>query len=217
MSKFILLQGLPASGKGTQARILEDRKGFTHVSCGDVLRGEVKNNSAIGAQISKCIKAGQMLSDREVSSVLLAHLIGRARERWLILEGYPRTLLQLSDFLDFVSKGEHHFGGAIYLDVEFTELIQRIQGRRICASCSRVYNLRSAPPKVANICDLDGGRLIQREDDRAEVAAKRLALYEAAEGPVKDKLASMGQLTIIDGNGPVEEVSKKIEVSVLAI
>lgn len=207
---ILLLQGFPASGKGTQAQILESNFALRHVSCGDILRRETQSNSTIGTRISACIKAGQLVPDRDVSAIILAHLKEYYQGSDLVIEGYPRTMSQLTDFFRYISEAKILLLGVIFLEVELSELSRRIAGRRVCSTCGRTFNVPLFAPQFANLCDVDGGTLIQRDDDRVDVASKRLAVYASAEASVKTKLESLGYVTSVDGNRPVHVVSKEI-------
>jgi adenylate kinase len=211
----ILLVGPPGSGKGTQAKAIMSKWGIPQVSTGDLLRGNVSARTELGVKAKAIMGKGELVPDDLVNQMVAVRLVEPDCARGFILDGFPRTLAQ-AEWLDA------HVGGfgpglpviAIRLKVDYTLLVRRVTGRRNCPTCGSIYNVYLQPPKVDELCDLDGTPLQRRSDDTEEVFADRLRVYEAQTEPVVAHYRAMGRLEEMDGDQPVEAVTDEILAAV---
>lgn len=210
----IVLFGSPGSGKGTQAKLLEQCLHIPHVSTGDMLRAR---GAAVGQAVVATMQSGALVSDDLVNRMVKDRL-GRAdASNGFILDGYPRTKAQarhLSEWLD--ERGIHEL--VIHLVVDYNIIIARLTGRRQCPVCGTLYNLVSHPPKVDELCDLEGAKLVVRDDDRESVIRERLEAYEQQTRPVLDFLSAAGrEVREIDSSTAApEEIFRRIRQSLNA-
>jgi adenylate kinase len=189
--------------------------GIPQVSTGDLLRGNVASRTTLGLQAKEIMGRGELVSDDLVNQMVAARLAQSDCARGFVLDGFPRTLAQ-AEWLDI------HVGGfgpglpviAIRLQVDYTLLVRRVTGRRNCPTCGSIYNVYLQPPKVDELCDLDGTPLQRRSDDTEEVFSDRLGVYEAQTEPVVAHYRAMGRLEEIDGDQPVDAVMDGILAAV---
>jgi adenylate kinase len=190
--KAIVLFGSPGSGKGTQAKLLKERLQVPHISTGDMLRERVAQGTELGLNVAQNMRAGSLVSDEVVNKLAVDRLSQPDAASGFILDGYPRTTPQaqfLSDWLDERQIGEV----VIHLAVDYNSIIARLTGRRQCPRCGTLYNVVSRPPKVEGVCDLDGEKLVIRNDDREEVIRERLNAYERQTRPVLEFYRAAGR------------------------
>ncbi len=204
---FLVLLGAPGAGKGTQAAILSDRLGIPHVATGDLFRTAVREGSAIGLEASRYMERGRLVPDDITVRMLLARLDQPDAQEGVILDGFPRTAAQ-AEALD-AALAEHgaRVDYALEIDVPADELVRRMSGRWICEANGHVYNATTHPPAVPGVCDLDGSRLIQREDDRVETVRARLDQQLGALREVSRHYRDQGVLRSVDGRRSIDEVA----------
>lgn len=211
----ILLLGAPGAGKGTQAKILMTDWSIPQISTGDLLRemrkDPVKSATPLGQKIRQIMDSGQLVSDDLVQAMVLDRLQRRDTNRGYVLDGFPRTLPQ-AIWLD--EQLASHPGTlpvvAVNVEVSYTTLVRRLTGRRNCPICGRIYNIYSNPPQNDTVCDVEGARLAQRADDTEQVASERLRMHEALTAPVVDHYRKLGRFAEINGELPVEEVTRSV-------
>ncbi len=227
----ILLMGAPGVGKGTQAKELMARWGIPQISTGDLLRAHVASRSGLGAQAKQLMDAGQLVPDALVEQMVAARLLEPDVHRGYILDGFPRTLGQ-AEWLDAHLAGHSPAQPApaaatqsgkpptslplvaVSLRVEYTQLLRRITGRRICPTCGSIYNIYLAPPVRDGVCDLDGTPLERRDDDSEAVFEGRMRAYEALTAPVVEHYQAFGRLVETDGEGSPDQVTGRVEHAV---
>jgi adenylate kinase len=179
----VVMFGSPGSGKGTQSKYLVEWLGIPQISTGDMLREHIRQGSEIGKSIESRMRAGSLVSDELVNELVRVRIAQPDCKRGFILDGYPRTPEQGEAMMRLLA-----MAGAeevvIHLIVDYNVIISRMTGRRVCPKCGTLYNSVSRPPKVEGICDLDGEKLVVREDDREEVVRERLDQYEAQTRPL---------------------------------
>jgi adenylate kinase len=207
----ILLFGPPGSGKGTQARLIAERCGIPAISTGDMFRAELQAGTPLGLAAKSIMAGGGLVSDDIVNGMVTNRISQPDCQNGFLLDGYPRTVPQ-AIFLDNLLK-QKGFPPAkvIHLDVPASVLVPRITARRQCPACKAIYNLLHQPPAQDEVCDRDGAKLIQREDDREEVVIERLKAYETSTGPVVGHYASFGRYHRIDGTPTPAEIFREIE------
>ena len=209
--KAIVLFGSPGSGKGTQAKLLTECLGIPHVSTGEMLREGVRRGIGVTPKTAAKMHAGILVKDAVVEAMVEERLSQPDAANGFVLDGYPRTLAQAEHLTGWLS--QRHIGEVvIHLAVDYNIIIARLTGRRECPRCGTPYNVVLRPPKVDELCDLDGEKLVLREDDREEVVRARLDAYEKQTRPVLDYLRTKGERVIeVDAsNDPPEAVYRKI-------
>jgi adenylate kinase len=211
----ILLLGPPGAGKGTQAKGIMAAWEIPQVSTGDLLRANVSAESELGKKAKEVMGRGELVSDDLVNQMVAVRLKEPDCERGFILDGFPRTLGQ-AEWLDTHLAEQRGVLPvvAIRLKVDYTHLVRRVTGRRNCPTCGSIYNVYLQPPKVDELCDLDGTPLVRRSDDTEEVFTERLRTYEAQTAPVVEHYNALGRLEDMDGDQPVNAVTDGILAAV---
>jgi adenylate kinase len=202
----LILLGAPGSGKGTQAEKLCQATGIVHVSSGDLFRQAEKEGTELGKLAKSYMEKGLLVPDEVVIKMVLERISGN--KKGFILDGFPRTIEQ-AEALD-KALGKDGVDKAIYIEVSRDELLRRLSGRWLCRKCQKPYHLVSSPPKVAGKCDVCGGELYQRPDDTRETAEKRLEVYFKQTAPLVDYYRNKKKLLQVEGERPIEEVSKDL-------
>src|ERR1700727_2234146 len=213
----VVLLGPPGAGKGTQSKRLMEHYGIPQVSTGDLLRENVVRGTALGVAAKAVMARGELVSDDLVCNMVRERLLLPDCVRGYILDGFPRTAAQ-AGWLDALlerelfdnSRPTRAWPIVIRLEVDYNQLLLRITGRRSCPTCGRIYNVHFQPPRVEGICDEDGSKLVTRNDDRLEVIQPRLAAYQEQTAPVADYYERTGRLISLNGDQPVDVVTKQI-------
>ncbi len=217
----VVLLGAPGAGKGTQAKRVRERYQIPHISTGDLLRENVSRGSDIGLVAKAVMARGELVSDDLVCNMVRERLALPDCGRGYVLDGFPRTAAQagwLDALLDDLdddrlfdnSRPTRAWPIVISLEVDYNQLLLRITGRRSCPTDGRIYNVHFQPPRVDELCDLDGTRLVTRNDDRLEVIQPRLTSYQEQTRPVADYYQRTGRLIAVDGELPIDQVTEKI-------
>ena len=211
----LILLGPPGAGKGTQAKRIAEHYDIPQISTGDLLREHVSRGTELGLKAKAIMDRGELVPDELLFGIVADRLNQADCERGFILDGFPRTAGQagwLDVFLEreFFEKSEKCTPVVIRMDVDYTQLLLRISGRRSCPTCGRIYNLHFQPSRIDELCDHDGFKLIQRNDDREEVIRPRLEAYEIQTRRVADYYQSKGRLIALNADRPIEEVSAEI-------
>jgi adenylate kinase len=213
----VILLGPPGAGKGTQAKRIAEHYGIPQISTGDLLRQHVKDATRLGLLAKDIMARGELVPD-ELLYDMVAQRLGEADcQRGFILDGFPRTAAQarwLDAFLEreFFEKSQRRkcLPIVVQIDVDYNDLILRLTGRRTCVVCGRIYNVHHQPPRVDELCDIDGSKLVTRNDDREEVIRERLSAYEQQTRPVADYYQGQGRLVSVDGSLAAEQVSEQV-------
>ncbi len=206
----IVLLGPPGAGKSTQAERLARRYSIPFVSVGDLLRDQVKRGTDLGRQADRYMKAGQLVPDSLLNPLIQDRFSQPDCDRGFILDGYPRTVSQ-AKLLDALLKTKTLPPPRVFLlDVPTDRLLKRLSGRRVCPRCGRNYNIYNQPPKKQGACDVEGGLLVQRPDDREEVVSQRLETYRKETQPAIDYYERDGRLLRINGDQTPEKVTADV-------
>jgi adenylate kinase len=213
----VVLLGPPGAGKGTQSKRIMEKYLIPQVSTGDILRQNVDQGTELG-HIAKAVMArGELVSDDLVCEMVRLRLKEPDCKRGYVLDGFPRTAAQagwldalLDDRLFDNSRPTRAWPIVIRLDVDYNQLLLRITGRRSCPTCGRIYNVRFQPASVDCVCDIDGTRLITRNDDRLEVIQPRITAYQEQTRPVADYYQRTGRLISLNGDQPMDVVTEHI-------
>lgn len=213
----VILLGPPGAGKGTQAKKIAEVFGIPQISTGDILRANVALGTELGKAAKEIMARGELVPDDLVNAMVAERLAQTDCDRGCILDGYPRTVPQ-AEWLDnhlktkFFDKVRGCALPPIVIDIriEYNVLLQRLTGRRSCPTCGRIYNVHLQPPKVDELCDRDGTKLVIRDDDREEVIRERLNEFDRQTRPVADYYQAKGRLKTVNGDLPMDEVTGQI-------
>ena len=211
----IVLLGAPGSGKGTQAQRLQAKYGVPQVSSGDLLRDSVARGTELGRKAKAVMDSGQLVSDDIVLGLIRDRLAKPDAARGFILDGFPRNIDQANSLNALLKELRQPIDAVLLLEVRRETLMQRLAGRRTCPKCGTVYNVHSMPPG-ANTCSRDGAQLSQRDDDKEDVVANRLEVYQTQTRPLIDHYSKLGLLRVVAGEGALEEVFERMEAAALA-
>jgi len=207
----LVLLGPVGAGKGTQARRITTKYGVPHIASGDLLRAQIAENTELGRRARIYMDRGALVPDDLVIGMIVERMRQPDASRGVLLDGFPRTLAQ-ARALDRELEDENRvLKLALYLEVPFEVLVERAAGRWTCRTCQTTYNYRVNPPRKPGICDIDGGELYQREDDRLEVVSARIKVYIQDTVPVVEYYRERGILRQIDGTLDIEAVAGEIE------
>ena len=211
MDKIIVLIGAPGAGKGTQARLLQERKGIPQISTGDMFREMKTLDTPLAREVQEIMASGKLVSDDITYRIVKERTARSDISGSYVLDGYPRTKIQ-AEQLEELAREQGREIRAIEVDVPKDELMRRLTGRRSCPVCGEIYNIYSKPPKVDNVCDLHpDATLVHRADDNEESVGTRLATYEKETAPLLDYYERSGRLKKVDGTGEVEEIFQQLE------
>jgi len=203
----VVMLGPPGSGKGTQARALQQRFGAPQISTGDMLRDHINSESELGAAAQAFVASGGLVPDEIIIKMIEAEL---GESRGFIVDGFPRTVAQAQAFDAFLVQKGLALTAVIYFKADRQSLIQRLASRWTNPRTGRTYNTVSNPPRVAKVDDDDGGKLVQREDDQAETVTKRLDVFEKQTSPLIQYYRDAGTLIEVDALLDVAHVSREI-------
>ncbi len=213
----VVLLGPPGAGKGTQAKRIMEKYLIPQISTGDLLRYNVAQGTELGLVAKAVMDRGELVSDDLVCEMVRQRLKLPDCKRGYILDGFPRTAAQagwldalLDDKLFDNSRPTRAWPIVIRLDVDYNQLLLRITGRRSCPTCGRIYNVHFQPPRADELCDIDGSKLVIRNDDRLEVIQPRLAAYQLQTAPVAEYYQRTGRLISVNGDLPMDEVTAQI-------
>ena len=200
MRKYVIM-GVQGSGKGTQSSKLCAAFGLEHISVGDIFRWNIAHHTKLGAQVRRLVDAGHLVSDDIVASVVRTRLEQHDWNYGFVVDGFPRNVPQAEFFLE-----SYDIDAVIVLDLPDGEVQRRVLSRRVCSQCGLDYNLIALRPAVADVCDVCGGSLEQREDDTPEALSRRLADYYVKTEPVIDVFGRKELVVRIDATPPRDQV-----------
>jgi adenylate kinase len=214
MSKIIVLMGAPGAGKGTQARLLQERLHLPQISTGDIFRSLKSAQTPLAQEVREIMERGQLVPDDLTIQLVKERTAKDDARDGYILDGFPRTPAQ-ADSLERLAAEQGKQIVAIQIDVPFDLLEKRMTGRRNCPVCNEIYNIYFKPPRHDNVCDFHPeAELVHRADDNAETVRKRLATYEEQTRPLLDHYAAKNVLRDVDGDRTRESIYRDIETIV---
>ncbi len=205
----IVLLGPPGSGKGTQAKMIADKYKVKHISTGDILRENVRNDTPLGKEAKKFMDAGKLVPDTLLIDIIKDRLAKPDVKNGWMLDGYPRTIPQAEAMEKIMPSLGQKLNVVLNIDVPDNELVDRLSGRRMC-KCGASYHIQFNPPKVPGKCDVCHGDLYHRDDDKAEAILKRLETYHNQTQPLIDYYSKKGLIADIKGTGNIQEISAEI-------
>jgi adenylate kinase len=209
----LVLLGPPGAGKGTQAERLVEDFGLPYYSTGIILREAVAEESELGREAKRYMDAGELVPDDLINKVIAERLDSGEADDGFLLDGFPRTIGQ-AEMLEKTLEGRsRELSGVLLIDAPDDEVVRRLSGRRTCSKNSHVYHVDFDPPKNEGVCDQDGSRLIQRDDDKPETVRKRLSVYHDQTEPLIEWYDGRGLLRRFDGTRPPDEVHDRIRAT----
>ncbi|HCY8704127.1 TPA: adenylate kinase [Staphylococcus aureus] len=206
----IILMGLPGAGKGTQASEIVKKFPIPHISTGDMFRKAIKEETELGKEAKSYMDRGELVPDEVTVGIVKERISEDDAKKGFLLDGFPRTIEQAEALNNIMSELDRNIDAVINIEVPEEELMNRLTGRRICESCGTTYHLVFNSPKVEGICDIDGGKLYQREDDNPETVANRLSVNIKQSKPILDFYDQKGVLKNIDGSKDISDVTKDV-------
>jgi adenylate kinase len=211
MSKIIVLMGAPGAGKGTQARLLEERRGLRQISTGDIFRALSKSDSPLAEEVRGVLASGRLVPDELVVRLVEERTSEDDCRGGYVLDGFPRTVAQ-AEALERLAAAQGRELVAVLVDVPFDILEKRVTGRRNCPVCNEIYNVYFKPPASDNVCDLHPeAQLSRRADDNEETIKTRLATYERETRPLLEHYDATGRLRRVEGTRDPEAIYADIE------
>ncbi len=207
----IVFLGPPGAGKGTQSEQISKDLGIVQVSTGDILRAAVKEGTELGKMAKEYMDEGKLVPDEVIIGLVRDRLQAKDCSNGFILDGFPRTIPQ-AEALDKMLESDLNISlsHVISLEVNDNTIVERLTGRRVCENCKKNYHIRFDPPKNDNVCDICGGKLIHRDDDKEETIKKRLQVYHEQAEKLKKYYSEKGILVTVDGEKSPEEVYKEL-------
>jgi adenylate kinase len=200
---IIVFLGIQGSGKGTQAQLLCQTKGYTHVNLGELFRGHIINQTNIGQQAQSYLSQGLLVPDEIVFEVISGAI--HTKDIGIVLDGFPRTLAQAHFLCD-----KYHISKVIYLELSDAIAKDRMLARRLCTQCKKDYNINYHRPIVEGVCDDCGGTVICRADDTPELIDNRIALFHHETMPLKDYYESRGKLSVVNTDADIDVIQSNI-------
>ncbi|MCG1511461.1 adenylate kinase [Staphylococcus epidermidis] len=206
----IILMGLPGAGKGTQASEIVKKFPIPHISTGDMFRKAIKDETDLGKEAKSYMDRGELVPDEVTVGIVKERISEDDAKKGFLLDGFPRTIDQAESLSQIMSELDREIDAVINIEVPEEELMNRLTGRRICEKCGTTYHLVFNPPKVDGICDIDGGKLYQREDDNPETVSNRLSVNVKQSKPILEYYNNKAVLKNIDGSKDIDEVTNDV-------
>jgi len=213
----LVLLGPPGAGKGTQAERLVSDFGLPYYATGDILRKAVKEETPLGVEAKSYMDAGNLVPDELICKVIMAAIDTEEAADGFLLDGFPRTVGQAEILEDGLERRDRSLTAVLLIDASDEDVIKRLSGRRICTKNGHLYHVDFDPPKHEGVCDQDGSRLIQRDDDKPEVIQKRLDVYHEQTKPLIDWYEERSLLRRFDGSRAPSEVRDHIRASLATL
>ncbi len=207
----LILLGPPGVGKGTEAEILKKHYQIPHISTGNIFRELFQQETEIGKIAKSYIEKGQLVPDDITNEIVRQRLYRDDIKNGFMFDGYPRNVAQAEALDKVLIELGMKLTAVINIQADDELVLSRISGRRVCESCGAVYHTKNKRPKVAGVCDICGGKLIHRDDDKEETVKKRLKIYNDQTAPVVGYYKEKGLLVTIDGSRSISDTNDQIE------
>jgi adenylate kinase len=213
----LILLGPPGAGKGTQAERLTEDFNLPYLATGNMLRAAVEEGTELGQRAKRYMDAGELVPDEIIIGVILESVQGAQFRDGFLLDGFPRTVPQAEALEQALGKLDRRLTAALLIDVPDEELVRRLAGRRVCVKSGHPYHVEFDPPKHDMVCDQDGSRLVQRDDDREDTVKKRLEVYHQQTSPLISYYEDRGLLRRFDGTRSPTEVHDHIRATIATL
>jgi adenylate kinase len=214
----LILLGPPGAGKGTQAERLREDFGLPHISTGDMLRAQVASGSELGIQAKRHMDTGELVPDEVIIGMIVQRIAEADAGDGFLLDGFPRNETQADALAQALAGLDRRLTAVLAIEVSDDEVVRRLSGRRVCVkNPTHIYHLEFDPPKHEDVCDQDGSRLIQRDDDREETIRVRLEVYHRQTEPLIDYYDRAGLLRRFDGCRTADEVHDRIRATLATL
>lgn len=207
--KLIML-GAPGAGKGTQAKKIAEKYQIPHISTGDIFRANIKNGTELGNKAKSYMDQGHLVPDELTCDLVVDRINQEDCKNGYVLDGFPRTIPQAEALKAALDKMGETIDYAIDVEVPDENIVNRMGGRRACPGCGGTYHIKHNPPKVEDICDVCGAKLVLRDDDKPETVTKRLSVYHEQTKPLIDFYKKEGVLREVDGTQDLNDVFQAI-------
>lgn len=207
----LVLLGPPGAGKGTQAKVLSQEYGIPHISTGDILREAVKMKTSVGMKAKEFMDKGGLVPDTVVIEIVAERVERQDCKEGFILDGFPRTRSQAEALDTTLARFKIPVDLVLYFKTSVEMIIQRLSGRRVCRNCAATYHIKNIPPKISGICDLCGGQLYQREDDKEETIRNRIRVYDTTAPDIISYYESKGIMRTVSGDLDVNDANVYLE------
>jgi adenylate kinase len=205
----LVLLGPPGAGKGTQAKRVAGHYGIPNISTGDIFRSNVAEMTELGELAKSYMDEGDLVPD-DVTIAMVRERLGRDdTDPGFLLDGFPRTVPQAEAMNGILDEYDIALDAVLKLQVDDDEVVRRLSGRRVCRSCGHAFHIEFDPPTREGICDICGGELYQRDDDRPETIRRRLDVYHAQTRPLVEYYETRDLLRFVIGTGAVDEVTAR--------
>src|SRR3989440_2275896 len=196
----LILLGPPGAGKGTQAERLVEDFDLPYYATGDILRAAVKEGTELGKEAKEYMDRGDLVPDDLICRVIMERIDSPEAADGFILDGFPRNVHQAETLEEALERRGRELSAALYIDVDDDDVVKRLSGRRVCTKNGHNYHVDFDPPKKEGVCDQDGSRLVQREDDKPETVKHRLDVYREQTAPLVERYEKQGILRRFDGS-----------------
>ncbi len=206
----LIFLGPPGAGKGTQAKLISEKYKIPQISTGDILRSAVREQSPMGVKAKAYMDSGSLVPDEVVVGIVEERLSQPDCNNGFILDGFPRTIAQADSLEKTLSQLDKDIKHVISIEVDTDDLLMRITGRRTCVKCGKGYHILYDPPKKKDVCDVCGGDLYQRDDDKEATIRNRLSVYGKQTEPLISYYGKKSLLRTVVGSGSIEEIQNKI-------
>jgi adenylate kinase len=213
----LILVGPPGAGKGTQAEKLTEDFGLPYFATGNILRAAVADGTELGKKAKEYMDAGELVPDDVIIGVILEALEGEEASDGFLLDGFPRTVPQADALGEALQKVGRKLSGVLLIDVPDDEVVKRLSGRRTCVKSGHTYHVDFDPPKHDEVCDQDGSRLVQRDDDQPDTIRKRLAVYHDQTEPLVEYYEGRDLLRRFDGSRSPTDVHDHVRATVATL
>jgi adenylate kinase len=213
----LILLGPPGAGKGTQAERLREDFDLAYIATGDMLRKAVKEGTELGRKAKEYMDNGDLVPDEVIIGVILEEVEGESAQDGFLLDGFPRSVGQAEALSDALAGLDRQLTAVLCIQAPDDEVVRRLSGRRICLKAEHVYNVYTDPPKHDEVCDQDGSRLVQRDDDREATVRKRLAVLHKQTEPLVEYYEERGLLRRFDGTRSPTEVHDHIRATIATL
>ncbi len=214
MADYLILFGPPGVGKGTQAARLKDALGLAHVATGDLFRTHLKQQTELGRLAKSYMDQGQLVPDDVTIGMVRERMNDADTQGGILFDGFPRTVAQSEALEALLAERGSRIRHVLFINAPREVLLARLGDRWTCRQCGEIYNALTRPPKVDKVCDVCGGEVYQRDDDKPEVQARRIDVYLQQTAPLIEYYQARNMMTLIDGTQAIDQVTADVMAAI---